>query len=132
MDLGAAMSGLEELLERVKAAIGPDRQLDYALFCHFAPRDVASAWHPHEGHRYTTSIDAALALTERLGWRLYTVDASIAGRFNVLLAGPKRTQWSEYLDTEVTIPDYAGEVHSDFCLAILAATISALIAKGDA
>lgn len=38
----------------------------------------------------TTSVDAILALIEKRGWRLYTVDASIPDRFSVFLKGPDR------------------------------------------
>ena len=78
------MSDLMELLERVKAATGPDRELDVALEVAF-PYDTSIS-HSHRpssvrgkvtcrynsgssgtygASRYTASIDAALALVER-------------------------------------------------------------------
>ena len=83
------MSDLAELLERVRAATGPDRSIDVAIAIAFPPegekrRELSDAstrcgqyWYSHkyeEGSRsaleFTASIDAALALTERMlpGW----------------------------------------------------------------
>ena len=39
----------------------------------------------HVSSPVTTSIDAALALAERCGWRLYSLDASIVGVPSVML-----------------------------------------------
>lgn len=90
------MTDLSELIERVKAATGPDRDLDIALLPLWEPghdalksyddryqtelRDgVFSVWKLDGGYsasiqfpRFTTSIDAALALAERVlpGWTL--------------------------------------------------------------
>lgn len=114
------MSDLNELLERVKAATGPDRQLDYALFCHFAPRDVASAWHPHEGHQYTASIDAAVALCERLlpGWK------ASHGEFSWSFGFQDERVWTcklRYYRTKAHAPTLP--------LAILAGLLQALISQ---
>lgn len=74
---------LNDLLERVRAAQGPDRDLDEAIalaLCdeHFfaqlagAPEDTGCEMYrfgPHNAHsalRVTASIDSALALVERL------------------------------------------------------------------
>lgn len=59
---------LESLLERVRAATGPDRELDYAV-SRFADGELAR--HSSLHLPYTASIDASLALVERLlpGWR---------------------------------------------------------------
>lgn len=66
------MSDLMELLERVKAATGPDRELEYALVCHFfgADEGLLHEIHGINLYRLTASIDAALALVERKlpGW----------------------------------------------------------------
>lgn len=74
---------LKELIERVKAATGPDRELDEDIRIHFDP--VGSVFYS-ESKAYTGSIDAALALVERClpGWtvarmsqgdnRLWTVE----------------------------------------------------------
>ena len=39
----------------------------------------------HVSRPVTTSLDAALALAERVGWRLYKLDASIISRSSVML-----------------------------------------------
>ena len=81
------MTPLEELLERVKGATGPDRELDEAIalsLCdehHFmqladAPAGVGCEMYRfgprgfHSALRVTASLDAALALCERVlpGW----------------------------------------------------------------
>jgi len=75
------MTDLAELLERVKAATGPDREIDRdlteALYSDISTRErrvLANdqfAWmHPEYGlvrcEPYTASVDAALALVERV------------------------------------------------------------------
>jgi hypothetical protein len=71
-----------ELLERVKAATGPDREIDRDLVERFYSEAVRPEWrsgdgwfHPDFGKvrpadPYTASLDAALALVERVlpGW----------------------------------------------------------------
>lgn len=90
------MTDLNELLERVKAATGPDREIDVALLHLWDPdhealrsyderyqielRDgVFSVWKTDGGYsasvpfpRFTASIDAALALVGRVlpGWNV--------------------------------------------------------------
>ncbi|HEV7345515.1 MAG TPA: hypothetical protein VGN60_07765 [Devosia sp.] len=64
------MTTLTDLLERVKAATGPDRELDHALWLHFDETAKAK----HDAGRIplpwtwclTSSVDDALALVERL------------------------------------------------------------------
>jgi hypothetical protein len=55
--------GLASLLERVREAKGPDRELDYAI-SRFADGELAR--HSSLHLPYTASIDASLALVERL------------------------------------------------------------------
>ena len=52
------MTDISELRERVEKATGPDRELDEALRVHFR--------YPPKPWNYTASIDAALALVERV------------------------------------------------------------------
>lgn len=67
------MSDLPQLIEHVKAAIGPDRKLDRDLW-------KALCWQDHyreivSGTPFTASIDAALALVEKcLPMRHVTID----------------------------------------------------------
>ena len=58
------MTTIEALIERVKAATGPDRGLDEALRAHFG--------YPPKPWNYTASIDAITALIERVlpGWHI--------------------------------------------------------------
>ncbi len=79
------MSTIDELIERVEKATGPDRGIDAAMFRVDQPDLARSSPWPQftidqdEGRddfkaipRYTASIDAALALMERKlpGWRI--------------------------------------------------------------
>lgn len=77
------MPDLSELLERVKAATGPDRELDaaiwYALVEQPRPgnkidRDMISRW-----PEYTSSLDAALALVLRASPLKGPVELTVAG-----------------------------------------------------
>lgn len=61
------MTTLTDLLRRVEAATGPDRELDYAVLLATLPKGHAYLWDPEKGHEYTASIDAAVALVERKG-----------------------------------------------------------------
>lgn len=119
------MADLAELLERVKAATGPDRELD---------GDIAEAFGPHWNGRdltrgqapaVTRSIDAAMALVERMlpGWRvqLFERDPEDGGGWNARLK--RRSPWDLVaLDEVAPLPRTAP-------LALLAALLSALIAK---
>lgn len=63
---------LADLLARVEAATGPDREIDGLLYC-MEDEVIQRCW-PHWGReqrenltpRYTASLDAALALVERV------------------------------------------------------------------
>ena len=57
------MTDISELIERVKAATGPDRELDEAIRFYFDPK---GSRYYSENSAYTASIDAALALVERV------------------------------------------------------------------
>jgi hypothetical protein len=62
------MSGKEGLLARVEAATGPDRKIDVALVAAFISAKEAEL-HAHyhiAAYDFTESIDAALALVDRL------------------------------------------------------------------
>jgi hypothetical protein len=134
------MSDLESLLERVKAASGPDRKLDFAIFKALGVLVPASAepddediWQlgdewcsescPYPDQEYTADIDAALALVEHClpGWHW-----SITGPYL------KRRDYAAYLclphETSVDFPEADGRAATP-PLAILAALLTALIAK---
>lgn len=124
---------LPSLLTRVQAATGPDRELDEAIgkwlwakgynpwdcFNYNKDRDV-------HGKPFTSSIDAALALVEKLlpGWR-YAMASVVLGKDEhdhvpwCGLAGPY---------SSCTFNDHEGRATTP-PLAILAALLSALIAK---
>lgn len=64
---------LTELVERVKNATGPDREIDLALATALVPdvlvlrqRDDDSGADPYTYWRYTEKIDDAIALVERM------------------------------------------------------------------
>lgn len=50
------------LAERCEAATGPNRHLDYAIFCATAVMDGRNQWHPLDGNEFTASLDAAMTL----------------------------------------------------------------------
>lgn len=68
------MNNRDELLAlaaRVEAATGPDREIDYAIFCATAIKERANYWHPTEENHFTASIDAAMSLVpEGCLWNL--------------------------------------------------------------
>ena len=113
------MSDLTELLERVKAATGPDRELDGNIYNALKP-DYA-AWAAMERNTtfffwrdvfpYTGSIDAALALVERKlpGWEWQV----------------RRTGYAELHHPTHHLKDEIGRAATP-ALAILAALLSAL------
>jgi len=137
------MSQLEELLERIRAAKGADREIDGDIAAAFEiapshlPRvtDVGRSWlwadfvppddwETWEAPAFTASIDAALALVERVlpGWRLTLRQMSSQWRATMMDAGcsPGMTLMLGFSTAEFapTAP-----------LAILAALLSALIAQ---
>ena len=69
------MSDYGELLGRLEAATGPDRNVDFALWDQLS-RPLMSLEPPH----YTRSLDAAVALTEQMlpgwAWRVATCHVS--------------------------------------------------------
>lgn len=150
--------GLPELLERVRAATGPDRELDVRLQAHFDGRVVResegmllakSTKPPYDecligrvdpGVRsrnftiagscpaFTASIDAAVALVERMlpnwGWtdcrRQPTFRPGDLPRYALKLTGLRASD------------DVIGEHLTSLPLAICAALLSALIAREEA
>ena len=106
------MGDLNELVERVKAATGPDRELDYAI-SRFADGELAR--HSSLHLPYTASIDAALALTERMlpGWD-YVLEGASRHCF-VLMHPDNEDGEGVFVETAATS-----------ALAILAALLTAL------
>lgn len=66
------MSDIDALIERLEKATGPDREIDAMILVVEEPRifDLLPYWTPEEREnivpRYTESIDAAVALVERV------------------------------------------------------------------
>lgn len=129
--------GLQGLLERVEKEHGPDRSLDGAIYIEFTiPKerigrvdqsDGVVGWHPNDAPyvsavdvpKYTASIDAALALAERVspGW--------------IEVNGPRK-----YLNIPTPVPNHWRAEVSGWTgwghtapLAILSALLRALIAQ---
>lgn len=123
------------LLERLEGATGPDRELDFALGKTLDHVPANAEWQgPEDGSlllwpgtqeypgvgtlpSYTASIDAALALVERVlpGWRP-SMQQSRAGQFDCYLHSKDETGWLRQSHGEAwTLP-----------LAILIATLKAL------
>lgn len=117
------MTTLETLLERVKSATGPDRELD-ALIAHtlgqrFIEGDDEENI-PLGLPMFTASIDSALALVERVlpGWEWLKKSPSVITLYRPLTEHEDAAKaWAKHFDGKgATIP-----------LAILAACLSALI-----
>ena len=108
-------AALEAILARIEAATGPDRELDYdiAIMVRGQPdTDPKIRWAYF--YRYTASIDAALALTERvLDWS-WRVGNTPSGRAFCQLG-------ANGIEAEAATPP----------LAILAATVRAMIATAE-
>lgn len=110
------MSDLAELLVRVKAATGPDREIDRAIERLEHGPDVIP-FTP----AYTASIDAALALVERVlpGWFVDHMGADVAGSIGDM----KTFGWMVEISDGMT--GYQGQAPI-LPLAILLALIQAL------
>lgn len=122
------VNDIDALLERVKAATGPDRELDDAILKSLNIHSWAGRmsypelpmWVDFGPSNITGSIDAALALTQRVlpGWHWSIYDTDGRGRKNC----------------QVETPDHQGEpfdgVATTAPLAIIAATLSALTNRG--
>ncbi|WP_264045623.1 hypothetical protein [Methylobacterium flocculans] len=112
---------LTELLGKVEAAKEPDRRLDYEVFAAFAVPGEANPWDPKDGHLYTSSVDAALGLAERVA--------------------PRSIQWAEILREATTVLSRRYGWHCNFSrpgqlqelpLAILGSLLTALLVQTEA
>jgi len=124
------MTDLQGLLERVRTAKGPDGEIDYAIYRQL--REYTGL------QSYTASIDAALALTERVlpgwCWRIGTCcvsdDAWVAPDWNSPVHGARLRQelgepvYGSVFDQGV---DIDRRPPGNLPLAILEALLSALI-----
>ena len=135
------MADLAELLERVKAATGPDREIDVALWLAMTPGATyrttrvrhdrtGREWDINEPRinggamvevpEYTASLDAALALVERVLDTAF-IDIEVAKRF---VGGEAHGR------AEICGPDAdAYATAATPALALLAALLSALAAQ---
>ncbi|EBY7415693.1 hypothetical protein D6J61_25755 [Salmonella enterica subsp. enterica serovar Alachua] len=53
------------LIDRLSKLDGPDREVDYAVFCALARNDYPNEWHPKVGNQHTATPEsrtAAIAL----------------------------------------------------------------------
>ena len=137
-----------ELIARLEAASEGSRELDALVFRaigaplpeRFASLKLALEWQDdgtalmpvgemrvrYEPPAYTASPDAALQLEARTRYRLYSVDASIEGRFHVVIKGPDRL-WPATEDQEaVMAAGWEAGVAATPALAFTAAHLRAL------
>lgn len=142
---------LSALLARVEAATGPDREIDLSLAALAYPKTPRSYWADHTGHgaqeEYTASVDAALALIERVlpGWTVGEIKQSRFGsdprlRWRAALFTPeheeavdaalfKYVMRSDEVLAVLRTHEHKG-LHTLLPHALLAAMLRALIAKG--
>lgn len=106
---------LQSILDRVREATGPDRELDEALMNAFDPGAIR---HSSVNLAYTASIDAALALADRV----------LPARWEVAMGtcGEEDIPWACVTEPDEPCRDFSASA-LDIPLAILAATLSALI-----
>ena len=153
---------LPSLEARIAAATGPDREIDAALWlmcfeptcAHF---NVTFHTEQYDNYisreyiecdlgtmavdqmepplfRYSESIDAIVALVERSGWRIYTLDASIAGRWSWMLKSRAQRLRPSSLDDTIMVMgnDYASSFAPTPALALCLALVRAEMAKEEA
>jgi hypothetical protein len=102
-----------DLADRVEAATGPDRSIDYLVMTATVPTGHAYLWDPNDqSHRYTSSADASRHLLP-VGWAA-TIDHSYPG------PGVRVTAGSPDLD-----PAFIVCTAATFALAMLAAVLRA-------
>lgn len=124
---------LDDLIERLEKAGGPDRELDIALTKQFIAGKQYR--HPDLAPPYTTSLDAAVALVERVlpgwGWQVGTCyvsdDALVFPDFNGPHGDRLRAEFGEVevgsaLDTGIDIDRRPpGNPALALCIALLRA-----------
>ena len=127
------MSDLTALLERVRAATGPDRELDLLVWELLVWK---TPWN-HELHKtelFTRSIDAALALVERMlpgayinVGPMFYIDGEIVKQRAIII----RPLWTKWTPLDDWFDNHEGDQCATAPLAILAALLSALIDKAN-
>lgn len=132
---------LQALLERVEKAEGPDREIDWELRKVFLPDEVPYVLQRYEETKaeckknglwparrdacwrdaiggtlsYTASVDAAIGLTEKLGFQLHAWE----GR-----------RWFIRLPMGSGARQFGGPAHASMSRALIATLLRALIAQG--
>jgi len=117
------MSKYADIIARLEKAEGADRKIDYMIFTKTAPLDEFSPWSPLIGNHFTSSIDAAIALVDRMlktYWMEMTVDPSGGGA--------KILYWPNGISGEIEIGPVYG-ASTDLPLAILLALFCTLDAQ---
>jgi hypothetical protein len=121
-----------DLLEKLKAATGPDRNLD-AMLHHRDLQGIGTGYYA-DAPRYTGSIDAALALVEKKlpGWVCTVCTKRIDnGHDERAWADMASEQWVKDLGAEYDA-QYAEAYGATPSIAILIALVSALHSQGEA
>lgn len=118
------MSDLEALLERVKAATGPDKQLDWEIWDAVGQPNLTGKHSPYLP--FTASIDAAIALVEKILPPLTFRSHGFLPAWSESDGAPYRCHFNP--ENSASSVGYG---NSD-ALAILAALLQALIARQSA
>lgn len=129
------MSKIEELLERVRAATGSDGGLNAEIheaaglafeMEYWSESDTTPVRNLSKVPRYTASIDATLALTERVlpGWSYHVSKHEYDGEHPPLFVARVATSSANVVTGFDEVSDHSA------VLAIIAATLSALISRG--
>ena len=137
------MSDLTALLERVRAATGPDRELDGAVMDAVdpLPNPAQTRWECISGQEFhltvpplSASVDAALALVERMlpgayinVGPMFYIDGEIVKQRAIII----RPLWTKWTPLDDWFDNHEGDQCATAPLAILAALLSALIDKAN-
>lgn len=140
--LAEAKEGTSELDALIVACLNDALLKPYPPQTDFGPSNRWQFWSLDGAHflgnegatrfkveRLTTSVDAILALIEKRGWRLYTVDASIPDRFSVFLKGPDRLWPATEDSAEIVGPGWETGTAKTLPAALCSAILTALQAQ---
>lgn len=116
--------GLADLLARVEGASGPDRALDKAILMALGQWAPVMTNQPWTVARLTASLDAALALTERVlpGWTIAGIGQDDSKLWHVELREGHQTSYRRVVLSHMTLRGSPTPA-----LALLAALLKALI-----
>lgn len=95
------MTNTDDLIRRLEAATGPDRELDwYIALLHFGGRYNV----PHQMPRYTGSIDAALTLLPEEWSKWWNLGRGVVSVFGAVIRRYEGQAYTELFGNAATAP----------------------------